>query len=79
MRLEVQGAEKKRQVITVAHDPAGVQGAMLLDIDCIVMNAIAPVWKGINTTIEELHEDIWVVFESAKGPALDRLLRGAKP
>ena len=79
MRLQSSTGNNDRFVLTIAHDasdPKEIHGAMLFDIDRITERAIGPTWDDLDTVVEILHEQIWMMFEAAKGDHLDQLLHG---
>jgi len=79
LRLQSRMNTNDRVVLTIAHDQSDTKeahGAMILDIDRIREQRIAPVWTEIDVVVEALHEEIWGIFEASKGPNLDALLQG---
>lgn len=82
MRLQSNVGNNGRFVLTIAHDPSDTKemhGAMLFDIDRITERAIEPTWSELDAIVETVHEEIWQMFESAKGAHLDELLHGKSP
>jgi uncharacterized protein (TIGR04255 family) len=79
MRLQGSVGVNDRVVLTIAHDPNDpkeMHGAVLFDIDRITERVLDPAWSELDAVVEVLHEEIWQVFEAAKGNHLDKLLRG---
>jgi uncharacterized protein (TIGR04255 family) len=79
MLLQSSAGDNGRFVLTIAHDPKDpkeMHGAMLFDIDRITERVVEPTWSELDAVVETLHEEIWQMFEAAKGDHLDRLLHG---
>ena len=79
LRLQARVDTEGRVVLTIAHDQSDtteIHGAMIFDIDRITERRMKPVWNEMDVAVEMLHEEIWEIFEAAKGPKLDALLRG---
>ena len=78
-RLEHRSSTSSRLIVTVAHDESVKTeyfGSILFDIDCIQESDVAIDASAVRGVVEQLHEDIWQVFESAKGENLNNLLAG---
>jgi uncharacterized protein (TIGR04255 family) len=78
LRLQTRVNANGRVVLTIAHDDSDkkeMHGAMIFDIDRIIEGQASPIWNEIDVAVETLHEEIWQIFEVAKGPNLDALLR----
>jgi uncharacterized protein (TIGR04255 family) len=52
-------------------------GHLVFDIDCIREASMEPAVTTISTTVEDLHEGVWNIFQSAKTAELDHLLNMA--
>jgi uncharacterized protein (TIGR04255 family) len=79
MRLQSSLARDGKVILTVAHDPSDTKemhGSMLLDIDRITELTLGPTWAQLDSVIETLHEEIWEIFDMAKGDNFERLLQG---
>ena len=79
LRLQTRVDADGRVVLTIAHDQNDqkeMHGAMIFDIDRIVERPTKPAWTEVDIAVETLHEEIWKIFQAAKGPNLDALLRG---
>ncbi|MEX0696451.1 MAG: TIGR04255 family protein [Dongiaceae bacterium] len=79
LRLESGSDTANRAMITLAHDRSDqkeLHGALILDIDRITERQINPGWNDLDAAIETLHNEIWEIFRSARGPNLDALLAG---
>lgn len=65
-----------RLIITLA-EGAVEQGVppIILDIDAISEVDFSPDWKSLKNRIEDLHELVWDVFDTAKTPRLEKLLK----
>jgi len=66
-------------IVTLADargDATGDPGGIVFDIDRIVEQDMGSDCQVIEDEIERLHTEVWRVFSSAKGPSLERLLRG---
>jgi uncharacterized protein (TIGR04255 family) len=74
-RMEKRLNEHNRLLVTLAHDASLDSepfGSLIFDIDRVREEEIRP--GSLGSVVQQLHEDIWVVFESAKSPHYDRLL-----
>ncbi len=79
LRLQTRVEADGKIVLTIAHDQSDakeIHGAMIFDIDRITERRMAPIWSEMDVAIETLHEEIWEIFEAAKGPKLEALLEG---
>jgi uncharacterized protein (TIGR04255 family) len=79
LRLQTRLSEHDRFILTIAHDETDkkeLHGAMLFDIDRINQQEIATAWSEVDEFLEILHEDVWRIFDAAKGSKLDALLEG---
>lgn len=77
-RAEVHLDVPDRIIVTLGDQPPSSNsphGAIVLDIDRIVEQEIPPDENAISPELERLHNDIWMVFASAKTEKFDQLLQ----
>lgn len=77
-RTEVQIDAANRHMVTVAHDRSSSPGFLIFDIDCIYQDHIEPTWEGIGRKINDIHEEIWFIFQQSASSKLKRLLEGGE-
>jgi uncharacterized protein (TIGR04255 family) len=78
-RVEIQQDAQNSVIVTLADQPLATEGnlgAILFDIDRIVARPLPPHKVGLKKMMDALHDDVWSIFESAKGSGLDRFLKG---
>ncbi|WP_157862106.1 TIGR04255 family protein [Methylobacterium sp. Leaf361] len=73
-RTEVQIDAANRHMVTIAHDRSSSPGSLIFDIDCIYQEHIDPAWEGIGSKINNIHEEIWSIFQQSASVKLKRLL-----
>jgi uncharacterized protein (TIGR04255 family) len=56
--------------------PSGDYGVIIFDIDRVSQRNLAPQIEILEEEINRLHEDVWLVFDSAKSHKLELLLKG---
>jgi len=77
-RFQLPLGPNRRLVVIVAElEEDGGAHSIMLDIDTIRDAQVGAAWSEIEACLEELHDQVWEVFEKSKGPALDALLREA--
>lgn len=79
LQLQTRVGPHDRSILIIAHDQTDqkeLHGAMILDIDRITERQLEPPWTTLEPVVEMLHEEVWKIFEAAKGPNLDALLEG---
>jgi uncharacterized protein (TIGR04255 family) len=79
VRLEVRPDPAARLLITLGDDaPQAAPGSILFDIDRIVEKPVSCHKEAVEAAIETLHEEVWKVFSSTKGPRLTERLEGKR-
>lgn len=77
-RVQVRPDPRSRLIVTLGDESTDRGGgAIILDIDRIIERRVEPDDASLGRVMDQLHEDVWRAFESAKGNGLERLLQGA--
>jgi len=79
LRLEVHLRDAERIVVGVTDQLPGELLPIVLDLDRISERSAGPGREGLETWVENLHDEVWEAFNSAKGPKLETFLtRGSQ-
>lgn len=79
-RAEANTTEHNSTTVTLGYQPAEDpenHGSIIFDIDRITQRVLSVSTEELEREVNQLHEDVWSVFSSAKSERLEALLQGA--
>jgi hypothetical protein len=77
--VEAHLAEHEQLIVTLGYQPpeeSFAHGAIVLDLDRITHQQQSAQVDTLAETMEQLHDDVWQAFATAKGDHLEQYLRG---
>lgn len=77
-RVEVHLAEHEQLIVTLGYQPPEeslTHGAVIFDLDRITRQQRHAHVDALRDVMEQLHDDVWQAFETAKGDHLERYLQ----